>query len=528
MFSAIASWATIAAALGMLGWYAAVQLTGETVYWLSDIMALTATASVVIMAVPGRFERFIRWIAAAFSFGALVLSVCIAVMFQRGEGLSTFQFAETSPWIPGLGASWALGVDGIGVAMELLTGIIIFCGVLASWRVEHRPREFFALLLLLVTGVFGVFAAQDLFLFFLFYELAVLPMYLLIGIWGTGRKEYSAMKLTLYLLMGSALMLVGFLALYFGTETYGAPGAHDLTFSLEAMRRTVYPADVQKFYFPFLFIGFGILAGFWPLHTWSPDGHASAPTAVSMLHAGVLMKLGAFGIIRVGVELCPEGARLWLPYCAVFTLVNITYGAFSAMSQVDLKYVIAYSSVSHMGIVILGIATLNDAGLNGAVLQMFSHGIMTGLFFALVGFTYEKTHTRMIAEYGGLGARMPVLATFFTIAGLASLGLPGLSGFVAELMVFLGAWQMNRIMCAIAAVGIVVTAAYVLRVLQKCFWGPLTNPHYENVPDAGPVEILCLSILAFVLVAVGMLPGWLVSIINSGVAPVLGRVAGGG
>ncbi|MEK7475942.1 MAG: NADH-quinone oxidoreductase subunit M [Candidatus Coatesbacteria bacterium] len=528
MVTTVCAWGTVAAALAGLGWFVGLQLAGDTVYWISNLMAVTATASVIVMAIPDRYERFIKWISAVFAFAALVLSICLALQFQRGEGVSTFQFAESSAWIPGLGASYLLAVDGIGVAMELLTGIIIFCGVLASWRVEHRPREFFALLLLLVTGVFGVFAAQDLFVFFLFYEVAVLPMYLLIGIWGTGPKEYSAMKLTLYLLMGSALMLVGFLALYFGTETYGAPGAHTLTFSLDAMRRTAYPIGVQKFYFPFLFIGFGILSGFWPLHTWSPDGHASAPTAVSMLHAGVLMKLGAFGIIRIGVELCPEGARFWLPYFSVFTLVNITYGAFSAMSQVDLKYVIAYSSVSHMGIVILGICTLNDAGLNGAVLQMFSHGIMTGMFFALVGFTYEKTHTRMIAEYGGLGAKMPVIATFFTIAGLASLGLPGLSGFVAEFMVFLGAWQMNRVMCAIAAVGIVVTAAYVLRVLQKCFWGPLTNPHYDEITDASPVQILCLTILASVLVAVGMLPGWLVSIINSGVGPVLARVAGGG
>jgi len=522
------SWAVIAAALGVLGWFIGVQVAGDSALWLSDLMALPFTGAVIIMALPGRFERFIRWIAAVFSFGALVLSVVVAVTFQHGEGATVFQFTESSAWIPSFGAGWTLAVDGIGVAMELLTGIIIFAGVLASWRVETRPREFFALLLILVTGVFGVFASQDLLLFFLFYELAVLPMYLLIGIWGTGPKEYSAMKLTLYLLTGSALMLVGFLAIYFGTATYGAPGSHELTFGLDAIRRMSFPVSVQRFYFPFLFIGFGILAGYWPLHTWSPDGHASAPTAVSMLHAGVLMKLGAFGIIRVAVEVFPDGAQFWLPWFVLLTLVNITYGAFAAMAQTDLKYVIAYSSVSHMGIVVLGIATLGDAGLNGAVLQMFSHGIMTGLFFALVGFTYEKTHTRIIAEYGGLGRRMPVLATFFTIGGLASLGLPGLSGFVAEFMVFYGAWQMNPVICSIAVVGLVVTAAYVLRVLQKCFWGPITNPHFEELQDARVNEWICLAILAFVLIAVGLMPGWLVSIINSGVAPVLDRVHSAG
>jgi NADH-quinone oxidoreductase subunit M len=373
--------------------------------------------------------------------------------------------------------------------------------------------------MVLVTGVFGVFMSQDLFLFFLFYELAVLPMYLLIGIWGTGDKEYAAMKLTLYLLLGSAFILVGILALYFGS------GLSQPTFDLAALRHAVVPAGFQRFFFPFLFLGFGVLAGFWPLHTWSPDGHASAPTAVSMLHAGVLMKLGAYGIIRVGMELMPDGARFWLPVFAVFTVVNITYGAMVAMAQTDLKYVIAYSSVSHMGIVVLGLATMTDAGMNGAVLQMFSHGIMTGLFFALVGFVYGRTHTRKIAEYGGLGKSMPVLAVFFTIGGLASLGLPGLSGFVAEFMVFMGAWRAYPVLAVVGAAGIVITAAYVLRVLQKCFWGPL-NPDRSGLSDAGPVEIACLSILAFFLIAVGLIPGPLVELINSGVGPVLLRLGG--
>ncbi|MEK7765936.1 MAG: NADH-quinone oxidoreductase subunit M, partial [bacterium] len=309
-----------------------------------------------------------------------------------------------------------------------------------------------------------------------------------------------------------------FLAMYFMS------GASPLTFDMTVLRSAAFSGAFQRLYFPFLFLGFGTLAGFWPFHTWSPDGHASAPTAVSMLHAGVLMKLGAYGIIRVGLEMMPDGARAWLPFFGMFTLVNITYGAICAMSQTDLKYVTAYSSVSHMGIVILGISTLTDAGLNGAVLQMFSHGIMTGLFFALIGFTYEKTHTRIIAEYGGLGKRMPVIATFFTLGGLASLGLPGLSGFVAEFLVFVGAWRFNPLMAVIAAIGIVFTAAYVLRVLQRCFWGPL-NPHFADLPDARPVEILCLTILSLFIVGIGMFPRPLVALINSGVQTVLTRVA---
>jgi len=486
---------------------------------LSDIMSIPLAGALIIMALPERHERFVKWVALVSAFGALVLCLVLTSRFNPAPEAARFQFAEQFSWIPTLGISWSLAVDGISLAMVLLTGVVIFTGVLASWKVTSRPKEFFALLLVLVTGVFGVFMARDLFLFFLFYELAVLPMYLLIGIWGTGRKEYSAMKLTLYLLLGSAFMLAGLLAMYF------AAGGGNPTFDMNILASFPYETGFQRFFFPFLFIGFGILAGFWPLHTWSPDGHASAPTAVSMLHAGVLMKLGAYGIIRIAVEMLPEGAHAWLPIFGAFTVVNITYGAMVAMAQTDLKYVIAYSSVSHMGVVILGIATLNDAGMNGAVLQMFSHGIMTALFFALVGFTYERTHTRQIAEYGGLGARMPVLATFFTIGGLASLGLPGLSGFVAEFMVFLGAWQFNRVLTVIAVAGLVITAAYVLRVLQKCFWGPL-NPKLAEMTDADLVEKICLTILAFILAFVGLMPGPLVTIINSGVARVLERAGG--
>jgi NADH-quinone oxidoreductase subunit M len=518
----ILRYAVMAALAGTLGLFLSSQAGGGNALLLTDLLAVPLTGAFMVMAMPPRWARFTKHVAAFFAFTCLSVCAVAAWNFNPAPEADAFQFAEQAPWIGSMGISFSLAVDGIGLAMVMLTGIVIFTGVLASWKVVERPKEYFALLLILVTGVFGVFMARDLFLFFLFYELAVLPMYLLIGIWGTGRKEYAAMKLTLYLLFGSALILVGILAMYFTAVGPGRPP----TFDMAALSSAGFTRDFQSFYFPFLFLGFGILAGFWPLHTWSPDGHASAPTAVSMLHAGVLMKLGAYGIIRIAVEMMPDGARAWLPFFGVFTVINITYGAMVAMAQTDLKYVVAYSSVSHMGIVLLGICSMNDAGINGAVLQMFSHGIMTALFFALVGFTYEKTHTRQIAEYGGLGARMPALATFFTIGGLASLGLPGLSGFVAEFMVFLGAWRFSPAITVVAAAGVVITAAYVLRVLQKCFWGPL-NPAHSAVPDASPVELVCLSILSFFLVFVGLMPGPLVALINSGVVRVLARLGGG-
>ncbi len=475
---------------------------------LSVILAVPLAAALAIMFLPRERVTWPRWVALAGTFAGLACTLAVAARFQLVPG---FQFLERAPLLPALGISYSLALDGMGLAMILLTAIIIFTGVLASWDHLERPQEFFAMLLVLVTGVFGVFMARDLFLFFLFYELAVLPMYLLIGIWGTGRKEYSAMKLTLYLLVGSALMLVGLLALYFSGE--------GRSFYLPEVAAKVFTPGFQKLFFPILFLGFGTLAGFWPFHTWSPDGHASAPTAVSMLHAGVLMKLGAFGILRIGVELLPVGAQFWAPYLMLFTLVNIVYGALVAMAQTDLKYVVAYSSVSHMGIVLLGICTLHPVALNGAILQMFSHGIMTGLFFALVGMVYGRTHTRVIPDMGGLARQLPFLALAFTVGGLVSLGLPGFSGFVAELLVFLGAFRVYPVAAAIAVTGILFTAIYILRVVQKIFFGPVRES-FAGLTDANAVEKTCLAILMLVMLAVGVYPASLLRIINLTVEPL--------
>ncbi|OFZ13229.1 MAG: NADH dehydrogenase [Bdellovibrionales bacterium RBG_16_40_8] len=501
---------------------------------LSLLVFLPFITALFVMAAP--IQKQIRWIALFGTGLHLILTaittykyVSVGLLSTSPEDKLTKLFlVEKIDWFTSIGIQYNLGVDGISMAMVILTSIIIFTGVLASWNVENRSKEFFALLLVLVTGVFGVFLSFDLFLFFMFYEVAVLPMYLLIGVWGTGPKEYSAMKLTLMLMVGSALILVGFLALYFiaGAKT----GIY--TFDLNSLAQFNYPKEFQSWAFPTIFVGFGILGALYPFHTWSPDGHASAPTAVSMLHAGVLMKLGGYGALRIAVYLLPEGAKEWGLFFMALATINILYGAFGAIKQKDLKFFTAYSSVSHCGLVLFGVATLNFMGFKGAVLQMFSHGIMTGLFFALIGMIYGRTHTRMISEMGGLGQVMPWLSTSFYIAGLASLGLPGFSGFIAEVHVFMAwffgnAWHsivFSRVLTILAAMSIVVTAVYVLRGLGKVFLGPVQDPHHENLTDATITEKLTTGMLVATLAIVGVYPLPLIKLIENSIYPILNRL----
>lgn len=476
---------------------------------LTVIYLMPLLAVLVLLFVPEKNHRAIKIISLFFTSISFLLSIILFFAYDFHKG--GLQFVERYNWISAIGINYFLAVNGINVTLVLLTGIIIVTGVLASWNVEVRPKEFFMLLLTLVTGVFGVFMAYNLFLFFLFYEIAVLPMYLLIGIWGTGDKQYSAMKLTLYLLVGSALILAGILGLYFATGLY--------TFDFDVLEKFKFSKNFQIIFFPILFLGFGVLAALWPFHTWSPDGHASAPTAVSMLHAGVLMKLGAYGCLVIAVYLLPDGAKFWLPFVALLTIVNIVYGALGAFAQKDLKYIVAYSSVSHMGIVLLGIAAQNSLALSGSVLQMFSHGVMTGLFFGLVGMVYGRTHTRMIDEMSGLAKKMPALATFFIMTGLCSLGLPGLSGFVAEIITFIGAYKTYPVITIICITGIVFTAYYVLRALQIIFYGKL-DEHYANLKDANKIEFAALFILMFFIVAIGFYPFYIMNVINSAVSEI--------
>ncbi|HYE92259.1 MAG TPA: NADH-quinone oxidoreductase subunit M [Terriglobales bacterium] len=500
---------------------------------LSVITWMPFVGALLIMFLARHRPLAVRLIALVTTSVSTVLSIWVYVVYDREA--AGFQFYEKLPLVPPLGISYELGVDGMSLLMVLLTSVIIFAGVFASWTVTVRSQEFYALLLALVTGVYGVFCSLDLFVFFLFYELAVLPMYLLIGIWGStgevrprgifawafretgvGTKEYAAMKLTLYLLFGSAFILVGMFALYVNA------GATSFSFlDLEAI---TFEFGLQRWAFLAFYVGFGILAGIWPLHTWSPDGHASAPTAVSMLHAGVLMKLGAYGVVRVGMGLLPEGAvdLAWL--VGLIACINVVYGALSAMAQTDLKYVIAYSSVSHMGLVMLGAATLTEAGLNGSVFQMFAHGVMTGLFFALVGLIYEKAHSREIFKMGGFGRVMPGIATAFTIGGLSSLGLPATAGFVAEVLTFMGAWRSDHGWWLIPAIaGTLLTAVYVLRVVRQIFWGP-PSPHFHDLTDARGPEWVAIVVLVFVLVLFGMVPGIALGPVDTATVPLLSRI----
>jgi NADH-quinone oxidoreductase subunit M len=505
--------------------------------WLSVMTWAPFIAALVIMFFARTRPLLVRWTSLVGTSVSLVASLWVYWTYDRAA--AGFQFIEELPLVPSLGISYYLAVDGMSALMALLTSIIIVAGVFASWTVKVRSQEFYALLLVLVTGVYGVFVSLDLFILFLFYEIAVLPMYLLIGIWGSsgevrpqgifgwamgrtgvGTKEYAAMKLTLYLLFGSAFILVGILALYVATGS--------TTFSFTAMESATFDPTLQTWVFLAFYVGFGILAGIWPLHTWSPDGHASAPTAVSMLHAGVLMKLGAYGVVRLGMGLLPEATVDWAWLVGTIACINIVYGALSAMAQTDLKYVIAYSSVSHMGVVMLGAATLTTTGLNGSVFQMFAHGIMTGLFFALVGLVYEKAHSREIFKMSGFGTMMPGIATAFTIGGLSSLGLPATAGFVAEFLTFLGAWTSGYQWWLFPAViGAFLTSVYVLRVARQIFWGPKSeDPHFHHLPDAQGTEWAALGILVFVLVLFGVAPGIAIGPVDTATVPLLERLPG--
>jgi NADH-quinone oxidoreductase subunit M len=458
----------------------------------------------------------------------LVLSISLVFMYfaERNAGnTAEMLFTASHMWFPSLNIGYNIGVDGIAVAMIALTGIIIFTGVFASWAMDYLSKEFFISLILLSAGVFGFFISLDLFTMFLFYEVAVIPMYLLIGIWGSGPKEYSAMKLTLMLMGGSALLMVGILGIYFNSPV-DANGIH--TFNIADIVQGHMPIEAQRIFFPMTFIGFGVLGALFPFHTWSPDGHASAPTAVSMLHAGVLMKLGGYGAFRVAIYLMPEAAHEQAWFFLILTGASTVYGAFGAIYQKDLKYINAYSSVSHCGLVLFAVLFMNETALTGSVLQMISHGLMTALFFALIGMIYGRTHTRMINEMGGLMKVMPFLSVVYVIAGLASLGLPGLSGFVAEMTIFFGAWQVDdvfhRVLTIIAISSIVITAVYILRVVGILLLGPIKNDHFNHLKDAVWYEKVSTITLVIAIAAVGMAPLWLSDMIGSSMVPVVKQI----
>jgi NADH-quinone oxidoreductase subunit M len=484
---------------------------------LSIITFTPLAAGLILLLLPADRKSEARVTALAAGIFALALSLW--VYFSYDQVAAGYQFQEVHNWLPQLGISLHFGVDGMSTPLVLLTGIVMVTGVLISWNMDDRPREFFAFLFILATGVFGVFVSLDLFMLFFFYELAVFPMYLLIVIWGWFRtREYAAMKLTLYLFIGSVFALVGALAMYFGA------GAH--SFDMLGMENAGFSASFQHFWFPFVFVGFAILGGMFPFHNWSPDGHVAAPTAVSMFHAGVLMKLGAFAALRVGIMLLPDGAKFWQPLVIILALINVVYGAFIAMVQTDFKYVIGFSSVSHMGLVLLGFATLTREGMLGAGMQMFSHGVMTALFFAVVGMVYDRAHTRDIPRLGGMSRLMPWAAVGFIIGGLVSMGMPLFSGFAAEYPIFLGVWQTQPWIAIVASLSIVITAAYVLLVIRRVFFGEVPAEFEGHISPITPLDKTAIVILCFAMVIIGLFPTVMSPLIQTGVKNIMDILGG--
>lgn len=465
-----------------------------------------------------RDKKQIRW--TAFLGSIIQLFYASAILFsyitERAAGnVSQMLFESRHIWYQSFNIEYYVGVDGISIAMIMLTAFVVVAGILISWKMETLTKEFFFLLLLLSVGAYGFFISLDLFTLFFFLEIAVVPKFLLIGIWGSGKKEYSAMKLALMLMAGSALVLIGILATYFNTDI--GNGVH--TFDILKISQQHISIEVQKFIFPFLFIGFGIFTALFPFHTWAPDGHSSAPTAASMFLAGISMKLGGYGCLRVATYLMPEAAQQYSWIIVLLSTIAIIYGAFATLMQKDLKYINAYSSVSHCGFVLLGIGMLTETAIIGSVMQMVSHGLMTALFFGVIGMIYERTHTRQVEQLGGLLKVIPFLGVVYIIAGLCSLGLPGFSGFVAEMTVFVGSWQrpdlFNRIATILACASIVVTAVYILRATGKAVMGPITNEHYLHIKDATWNEKLASVILILAILSIGIAPFWFIDLISA-------------
>ena len=479
--------------------------------FLSAILLSCVVGLLVILFIPDERKMLIKWVSLVFSGIAMVLSIYLFFAYDKTKG--GLQFVEKVLWVKSLGIYYHNAVDGFSLPMLMLTGIVLFTGVLTMWELETRVKEFFAFTFLLVAGVFGVFMSMDLFFIFVWYDVSLFPMYPLIAIWGSTRKEYGAMKLTLYLLAGSALILPGILYLFVNSGLN--------TFNLVAlMQPGTFTPFQQKFAFILLYLGFGILAGVWPFHTWSPVGHVAAPTAVSMIHAGVLMKLGAFGVLRVAIFLCPEGWQYWAQLMAVLATCGIVYGAFVGLAQTDLKYVIGYSSVSHMGIVGLGLATVTVEGMNGAVFQMFAHGVMTALFFSSVGYIYDKTHTKMIPELGGMSKTMPIASGYFIVAALAGIGVPCLASFWAELLVFISAFKTYPIRGALAICALVVSALFMLRVVQRTFYGEKRD-EFDHLPDVSFGLGIPRMILVAVIVFFGLFPSVMIDVIQVASIPFI-------
>ena len=493
--------------------------------YLTTILLLPAAGAIIIAFISSKNEKAIKWTAFIFTAIPLILAVYLFITFDRSLGAAgVIQFEEKYLWIAPLNAHYHLGVDGLSMPLVLLTSFLGFLAVLISWKVHIRPREYFAWLLLLETSIIGVFASLDLLLFFIMWEIEVIPMYFLISIWGSGRKEYSSIKYVLYTLFGSAFMLAGILSLYFATGSLSIP---DIANGGLGMVQAIMPAGAI---FWLLFIGFAVKLPMFPFHTWLPDAHTDAPTAVSVMLAGVLIKMGGYGMIRLCVSIFPGPAQDYAQLLIILALIGILYGAAVTLMQTDIKRMIAYSSISHMGYVLLGIFALGQVSLTGAALQMVSHGIVTGLLFAMAGLVIHNIETRDLRQLGGLARQVRTMAVVFSVAGLASLGLPLTSGFAAEFLIFLGSFNSTvvnnmQIYTLIAVVGVVVTAGYILWMIQQAFYGP-PREQYNGVKDADGLEKFYMYVLVVAIIGVGVYPAVLTDIFKLGISPIAGLFGG--
>ena len=492
--------------------------------YLTTIIFLPVVGAILIAFIPGLSGRLIRWLAALFTFVPLALSIYLFAIFDRSAG--GIQFEEKLSWIPAINAHYHLGVDGLSLPLVILMAFLGFLVVLISWKIDLRPREYFAWLLLLETSILGVFCSLDLLLFFLFWEIEIIPMYFLISIWGTGRREYSAIKYVVYTLFGSAMMLAGILSLYFVT---GSLSMIEIAQGGLAMVQSVIPVVAIFF---LLLIGFAVKLPVFPFHTWLPDAHTDAPTAVSVVLAGALLKMGGYGMIRLCVTIFPQVAKQYAPLLVAFAIVSVLYGAAVTLRQTDLKRLIAYSSISHMGYVLLGIFALGQVSLVGATLQMFSHGIITGLLFAMAGLVMHNAGERDLRKLGGLVRQMPIIAVVFSVAGLGALGLPLTSGFAAEFLVFVGSFTSTvvagiQVYTILGVLGIVITAGYILWMLQRVFYGPVLEK-FNVVKDADILERVYMFAFVAVIMLVGIYPAILTDVIKTGIMPIMGLLGLGG
>ncbi|MBN1161221.1 MAG: NADH-quinone oxidoreductase subunit M [Dehalococcoidales bacterium] len=492
--------------------------------YLSTIMFLPAAGALVIALTKNKDEKITKRLALVFTAIPLALAIYLFVAFDRSAGAAVVQFQEKYLWIAPLSAHYHLGVDGLSMPLLLLTTFLGFLAVLISWKVHERPREYFAWLLLLETSIIGVFVSLDLLLFFIMWEIEVIPMYFLISVWGSGRKGYSATKYVIYTLLGSAFMLAGILSLYFTT---GSLDMINIAHRGLGIIQTAMPAAAI---FWLLFFGFAVKLPMFPLHTWLPDAHTDAPTAVSVMLAGVLIKMGGYGMIRLCVSMFPDQAQQYAQILIILALVGIIYGAAVTLMQTDIKRLIAYSSISHMGYVLLGIFALGEVSLTGAALQMFSHGVVTGLLFAMAGLVIHNIEVRDMRKLGGLARQVPVMMAVFVIAGLASLGLPTTSGFAAEFLIFLGSYTSGavahlNIYTLIAIIGVVLTAGYILWMIQQAFHGP-PKEEYNRVKDADNLEKVYMFVMVAVIMLVGIYPAVLTDVFQLGIAPIAGLIGG--